>query len=522
MHSSDQPPVLADDRDVLLDVRDLSVQFGGVRALTDVALRVRRGSVHGLVGPNGSGKTTLINCISGFVRPAGGSISFDGHDVSHYSPTRRARAGIARTFQHPLCFQDLDATANVSVGAHMKDRTGWARALVPHLSLRGDADLRERADAALERVGVAQREANQVMSSSPYGIRRLVDAARAVVRRPQLVLLDEPAAGLGGADIDNLARTVRWLVDDGMTVLITDHNMDFMMDICDVLTVLDFGKLIAEGRPEAIRTDERVVAAYLGSSEGPRTRSEAPPAEAPPEGDGRLVVRDLVAGYSAGPVLHGLTLSLEPGQIRAIVGANGAGKSTTLLTLSGIIRPQGGHIALDGVQLHGMAPAAIVRRGVAHVPEGRRVLSGLTVAENLAMGAYTVRDRKLIEDRLDDVYGLLPILAERRKQLAGSLSGGEQQMLATARALMSGPRVLLLDEPTMGLAPIMVDRVLNLVWQLRARGLAIGLVEQNAAVALGVSDYAYVLRAGQIVASGAPEELEASDALRHAYLGTDR
>jgi branched-chain amino acid transport system ATP-binding protein len=522
MRRSDQPPVLADSREALLDVRDLSVQFGGVRALADVALRVRRGSVHGLVGPNGSGKTTLINCISGFVRPAGGTISFDGHDVSHHSPTRRARAGIARTFQRPLCFDDLDATANVSVGAHVRDGTGWARALVPQLSLRSNAALREHADGALERVGVARGESGRAMSSAPYGIRRLVDAARAVVRRPQLVLLDEPAAGLGGADIDNLARTVRWLVEEGMTVLITDHNMDFMMDICDVITVLDFGKLIAEGRPEAIRTDERVVAAYLGSSEGPRTRSESAPAEAPPGGGGRLVVRDLVAGYSAGPVLHGLSLSLEPGQIRAIVGANGAGKSTTLLALSGIVRPQGGHVELDGEQLHGTAPAAVVRRGVAHVPEGRRVLSGLTVAENLAMGAYTVRDRKLIDDRLDDVYELLPILAERRKQLAGSLSGGEQQMLAMARALMSGPRVLLLDEPTMGLAPIMVDRVLDLVWQLRARGLAIGLVEQNATIALGVSDHAYVLRTGRIVASGTPSELEASDALRRAYLGTDR
>jgi branched-chain amino acid transport system permease protein len=360
------------------------------------------------------------------------------------------------------------------------------------------------------------------MSSSPYGTRRLVDAARAVVRRPQLVLLDEPAAGLGGADIDNLARTVRLLVDDGMTVLITDHNMDFMMGVCDVLTVLDFGRQIAEGSPEEIRTDARVIEAYLGRGGGARSETAVPdhPTDVTP--GGRLVVDELVAGYSAGPVLHGISLSLEPGQIRAIVGANGAGKSTTLLTLSGIVRPQSGRVALDGEQVHGLAPATVVRRGVAHVPEGRRVLTGLTVAENLMMGAYTVRDGKLVEARLDDVYELLPILAERRKQLAGSLSGGEQQMLAIARALMSGPRVLLLDEPTMGLAPIMVDRVLDLVWRLRGRGLAIGLVEQNATVALGVADYAYVLRTGHIVASGTPAELEASVALRQAYLGTDQ
>jgi ABC-type branched-subunit amino acid transport system ATPase component len=518
--------VTPDDTGYLLDARDVSVHFGGVKALDGVTLRVRRGSVHGLVGPNGSGKTTLINCISGFVRPSGGSISFDGTDVSAYSTTRRARAGIARTFQHPRCFEELDAAENVDIGSHTEDGVGWLRALEPRSNARGNAALTERSAVVLDRVGVDLSERRTEMSSAPYGIRRLVDAARAVVRRPQLVLLDEPAAGLGGADIDNLARTVRWLVDEGMTVLITDHNMDFMMGICDVLTVLDFGRQIAEGTPQQVRTDERVIAAYLGTGGGSRPDEEvrevggvAEVAEATQ--GGRLVVEELVAGYSAGPVLHGLSLRLEPGQVRAIVGANGAGKSTTLLTLSGIVRPQVGRVTLDGDDVHGLAPAAVVRRGVAHVPEGRRVLTGLTVAENLMMGAYTVRDRKLVEQRLDDVYQLLPILAERRKQLAGSLSGGEQQMLAIARALMSGPRVLLLDEPTMGLAPIMVDRVLTLVRRLRARGLAIGLVEQNATVALGVSDHAYVLRAGRIVASGTPAELEASDALQQAYLGTE-
>jgi branched-chain amino acid transport system ATP-binding protein len=299
--------------------------------------------------------------------------------------------------------------------------------------------------------------------------------------------------------------------------------MDFMMGICDVLTVLDFGRQIAEGSPEQIRTDERVIAAYLGTGGGARTESVAA-APDPSEAvrGGRLVVDRLVSGYSAGPVLHGISLDLVPGEIRALVGANGAGKSTTLLTLSGIVRPQSGTVALEGEPVHGLPPATVVRRGVAHVPEGRRVLTGLTVAENLVMGAYTVHDQKLVAERLDDVYQLLPILAERRKQLAGSLSGGEQQMLAMARALMSGPRVLLLDEPTMGLAPIMVDRVLDLVWRLRGRGLAIGLVEQNAAVALGVADYAYVLRTGHIVASGTPAELAATDALHQAYLGTEQ
>jgi branched-chain amino acid transport system ATP-binding protein len=302
--------------------------------------------------------------------------------------------------------------------------------------------------------------------------------------------------------------------------------MDFMMGICHVLTVLNFGEVIAEGSPLQIRNDPSVLKAYLGdgrtnrAAERPSTRTmvgPTPGSAAQPT----LAVRDVVAGYAAGSVLHSVSFDAVAGEVRALVGANGAGKSTAMLTVSGVVRRTSGTISLGGERIDGSSPAAIVRRGVAHVPEGRRVLSGLSVDDNLAMGAYTVKDRRSVRGQLDRVFELLPVLAQRRRQLAGSMSGGEQQMLAIARALMCQPTVLLLDEPTMGLSPLMADRVLELVRSLADGGLAVILVEQNATAALDVSDRAYVMRMGRIVAEGSASDLMAQDTIRNAYLGSD-
>ena len=233
----------------------------------------------------------------------------------------------------------------------------------------------------------------------------------------------------------------------------------------------------------------------------------------------RLSVESLRAGHGGIEALHGITLHVDSGEIVALLGANGAGKSTALRTISGLIRPTGGTIHLDEAALHSMPPHRIVRSGVVQVPEGRRLFGTLTVRENLDMGAFTRGDVKGIEETRRTVHRLFPILASREKQLAGTLSGGEQQMLAIGRALMGAPRLLLLDEPSLGLAPLLVREIFRTLRAINEAGTTILLVEQNARAALGLANRAYVLATGSVVLEGPSAALREDPGVRKAYLG---
>ena len=236
-----------------------------------------------------------------------------------------------------------------------------------------------------------------------------------------------------------------------------------------------------------------------------------------------LQVENLVAGYGKVQVLHGLTLQVPDGKLVTLIGSNGAGKTTTLRALSGMIQPSAGRITLGGADITGLPSHAITRRGLAHSPEGRRVFATLSVADNLVMGAFPrltgSRPRGDVRADQDRMYELFPRLAERRAQLAGTLSGGEQQMLAMARALMLGPDVLLLDEPSMGLAPRLVEEVFATIARLKAAEVTMLLVEQFAAAALDVADFGYVMENGRLSASGPAAQLKNDPAVRAAYLG---
>jgi branched-chain amino acid transport system ATP-binding protein len=233
-----------------------------------------------------------------------------------------------------------------------------------------------------------------------------------------------------------------------------------------------------------------------------------------------LEVRDLHVFYSNIEALKGISLQVDPGQIVAILGGNGAGKTTTLRTISGLLRPRSGSITYGGKSLIGVEAHVLVAKGLSHVPEGRRIFNILTVAENLNLGGYLIRsDRKLVNERKASVYKLFPRLAERRTQLAGTLSGGEQQMLAIGRALMSAPKVLMLDEPSLGLAPILARSVLKTVREIAKEGTAVLLVEQNARQALAISDRAYVIEVGRVVLEGDAATLARDERVQKAYLG---
>lgn len=230
-----------------------------------------------------------------------------------------------------------------------------------------------------------------------------------------------------------------------------------------------------------------------------------------------LKVINLSVSYGHVEALRGIDVEVNKGQIVSIIGANGAGKTTLLRTISGLVKPQTGKIEFEGEPLP-RKPSQIVAKGVVHVPEGRKCFSGLTIRDNLLVGGYLFKGKNLEED-LQEQYKLFPILEERKNQFAGTLSGGEQQMLAVARGLMSKPNILLLDEPSMGLAPIIVNQIYDLIGQIRDRGITVLLVEQNARKALGICDYAYVLENGKISLQGSGSDLLQSDEVRKAYLG---
>lgn len=232
-----------------------------------------------------------------------------------------------------------------------------------------------------------------------------------------------------------------------------------------------------------------------------------------------LVVENLVTHYGPVEALKGISLRVEQGEIVTLIGANGAGKSTTLRTISGLVRPTRGSITFEGQNLTAMAPERIVALGIAHVPEGRRVFPLMTVMENLELGAFTRTDPKAVREDMDRVFALFPRLAERRTQTAGTMSGGEQQMLAIGRALMARPRLLLLDEPSMGLAPLIVESIFDIIRQINEEGTTVLLVEQNANMALSVAHRGYVLETGRIVLSDDADRLRENDDVRKAYLG---
>jgi branched-chain amino acid transport system ATP-binding protein len=232
-----------------------------------------------------------------------------------------------------------------------------------------------------------------------------------------------------------------------------------------------------------------------------------------------LEIKDIDAFYGNIHALRSVSLTVEDDEIVTLIGANGAGKSTTLNCISGLVRPRGGSIVFDGADLAHVAAHRIVERGVIQVPEGRRVFARLSVEENLKMGGFSLKDKAVVRDGIDRAYEMFPRLMERRGQTAGTLSGGEQQMLAMGRALMAKPRILLLDEPSMGLAPTLVESIFDTIVKIHADGTAILLVEQNAQMALNVASRGYVLQSGQIMLADSAANLAANEQVREAYLG---
>ncbi len=506
----------------LLVVENVSVHFGGLKAVSEVSLQVKEGSITALIGPNGAGKTTLFNAISRLQPLTSGRIWFNGQEITRLDAATTARLGVARTFQNLRIFVNMSVLENVLVGCHRHERSGfWAGGIGLPSQRKEEKRSRERAMDALELVGLRDK-ASLPASSLPYGQQRLVEIARALASEPKLLLLDEPAAGMNASEREHLVSRVSAIRDAGVTVLLVEHDVDLVMDISDEVNCLDYGRLIACGLPEQVQKDEKVIAAYLGVERGDvdlcATRHLVE-GETCPVPEDLLAVEDLVTSYGSIEALHGVSLTVPKGMVVAVLGANGAGKSTLLHTISGIVRPNRGSIRFEGVDITRWAPDKIVSLGVCQVPEGRQLFPTLTVEDNLIVGATGRKDRSSLRDDIAYVYDLFPILGERRRQEAGTLSGGEQQMLAIGRALMGKPRLLLLDEPSMGLAPLAVERIFEALSQLNKEGLTMLMVEQNAEMALSLAHNAVVLQTGYVTLAGTATKLRQDDRVRASYLG---
>ncbi|WP_019903156.1 branched-chain amino acid ABC transporter ATP-binding protein/permease [Methylobacterium sp. 77] len=506
--AGDVASYLAQQRSEALSVEGIGITFGGIKAAQDVSLSAAPGAVTSIIGPNGAGKTTVLNMVSGFYRPSAGAIRLAGQDgagrnLAGLPAHRIARAGIARTYQTTRLFGSLSVLDNVALAI--------APGRLFRVGMRGDS---AEAAALLAFVGYAGA-LHRPAAELPHVDRRLVEIARALAGRPRVLLLDEPAAGLTRADTDRLGELLRRIARCGVVVVLVEHDMPLVMGISDHILVMDAGRPIARGDAATVRADPGVLRAYLGGADTP-----ARPRQSPWTGpaDAVLSALDLTAGYGAAPVLDRLSLDVRPGETVALLGANGAGKSTAMRSLSGLLRPVEGAVILEDRAIAGLPAHAIARLGLALVPEGRQVFPELSVVENLRLGAHG-RGTPIDPNEVEALLDRFPRLRDRADSRAGLLSGGEQQMLAIARGMMAHPRILLLDEPSLGLAPAMINALYAVVAELRDQGVTILIVDQMAALALTVADRGYVLEQGRVVASGTAAELSADEALAAAYLG---
>jgi branched-chain amino acid transport system ATP-binding protein len=473
-----------------LQVRQLVKHFGGVQAVKGLSFELQVGECVALIGPNGAGKSTSFACIAGQHRLTGGEVLWAGERIDDLSPAQRLARGVARTFQVAQTFEALTVLQNVQLllqaplgltARHVLDRQQVARA-----------------QALLAQVGLQDLAHSQV-GGLAYGAKKRLELALALAgvagsdRVPRLLLLDEPAAGLAGPERARLMALVKSLAQPvssssaaadattaGLAVLYTEHNMDAVFGVADRVLVLIDGQLAAHGTPGEIALNETVRRRYLGhagsnasGAEAPRV-SVTPPAALMLSEPAVLQVQQLNVWYGAAQALFDVSLKLVPGELVVLQGLNGAGKSTLLQALMGLSLRMTGQVIYDNKSLFGQAPHQRARQGLGYVAEDRRLFGALSVQENLRVAA-----RGEVLQHEERVLSLFPVLKTMLRRPAAQMSGGEQQMLALARTLMGAPRLLLLDEPCEGIAPVLVETMVAALLQLRAEGMPMLVAEQN-------------------------------------------
>jgi branched-chain amino acid transport system ATP-binding protein len=507
----------------LLEVSGLTRRFGGVTAVDGLDLSVRSGETLGVIGPNGAGKSTLVGLLAGALRPDGGRIVLAGRDVTRLRAPARARLGIGRTHQVPRPFRRMTVLENLLLGQVYGART------------RGLAAARREGMAILERTGLAD-VAGEPAGSLPLLRLKRLELARALALRPRLLLLDEIGGGLIESELPELIELIRSLRAEVESVLVIEHVVEVIQACADRVAVLDWGRRLVEGTPAEVLRDPEVAAVYLGTTAagppaaggGGAARSEparrAPLAEPPATRDRPaeplLRVEGVTVRYGAVRALQGVSIEVRRGEIVTLLGANGAGKTTAARAISGMVPLAAGQVRYAGERIDGRRPDRITGLGIAHCLEGRHIFADLTVRENLELGGRSAPSRAELRRRLASVHELFPVLAERGGHSGALLSGGQQQMLAIGRALMAAPELVIFDEISLGLAPVVVDRLYQALAEVNRRGVAMLVIEQNVERGLALADRAYVLEKGRVALHGPPATIRTDPHLLALYVGT--
>ena len=539
VRSSGSSPDRAQVSQARLACVGVTVRFGGVVAVNDVSLSLSPATIMGLIGPNGAGKSTLFGVLSGLIHPSHGKVLLDGEDITGIRPQLRAVRGLARTFQHPELFTGLTVREHLVIAHRAKHarRRIWSDLLTMG-SLRPPAQA-ERAivDELVELLGLGS-VAGRPAQGLPVGMARLVELGRALAASPTVLLLDEPTSGLDSSETEELGSTLRSVTRErGISVLLIEHDVELVMRLSSAVFVLDFGMLIASGSPEEVRANPAVRAAYLGekvsdsdaeesecaaepgalSSLKSAVSSPATGAE-PSEGAPLLAVENLSVRYGEAVALNGVSFCLGEGKAVAVLGANGAGKSSLARALSGLVPSREGRIVFAGDEINTWPPHRIRRAGLVQLPEGRAIFRELTVIENLRMAAATLGGRQARQQGVELALEIFRPLVDRRNQTAHLLSGGEQQMLSLARALITSPKLVIADEMSLGLAPHVVDLAFDALDRARQAAVTIILIEQYVHRALAFADECLVLQRDAVAWSG-PASAAPTELLSH-YLGS--
>ena len=516
--------------DPIISVSAMRKAFGGLVAVNVDHLEIQRGVITGLIGPNGAGKTTFFNLLTGFDKPDTGHSTYRGSSIDGKRPYKLASIGMVRTFQLTKALSKLSVIENMKLGAGGQRGERFWLSLIPPLWKHQERGIEKRADELLERFQLGHMR-DEYAGTLSGGQRKLLEMARSLMTEPDVIMLDEPMAGVNPALTQSLLGHVKDLAVQGITVVFVEHDMDVVRDISDWVVVMAEGAIIAEGPHATIGANPVVIDAYLGR------HHDAPlDLDQETEWDGRgssprrgrrgrrmnepiIRLEGIVAGYLPGvDILNGVDLELGANELIGIIGPNGAGKSTLLKSLLGLLDVRAGSVEFKGESIVGLKAHELVARGIGYVPQVDNVFPSLTVAENLEMGAFLELDKR--DERLGTVLEMFPKLEERFKQRTGSLSGGERQMVAMGRALMMAPKVLLLDEPSAGLSPVLQDQVFIRAKQINRSGVAIIMVEQNARRCLQICDRGYVLDQGKNAHTGTGAELLEDPKVIELYLGT--
>jgi branched-chain amino acid transport system ATP-binding protein len=480
--------------DANLEVKGLTKRFGGLVAVKDMAFSVRAGEILGLIGPNGSGKSTVMKLIMGIERPNAGSVRINRVEVAGWPSHKIARMGAGIVFQHSRPLHRQTVLENITL------------ALLPDKLTRlfADPHIDDHARAIAARVGLTH-VLDRRPATLPFADLRKIEIAKAIARNPQVLLIDEPFAGLTATETDAFSDLICELRDDGRAILLVDHNVKSVARLVDRVLAMYVGERIAEGSAEEVMRDETVRRVYLGGSIETAARPESA------FGDRTtpfLEVDNVSVFYGKAQALEKVSIHVHAGEFVSVVGLNGAGKTTLFNAISGLL-PYTGDIRRQCASLRGRTAATIARNGIVQCPEGRELFVDMTVRENLDLGGQHLPPAESA-GQIAWLFELFPILKARQTQAAGTLSGGEQQMLTIARALMMKPKLLILDEPTLGLAPVILEQISKALEKLRqTTDITVLLGEQNVTFALPHADRVYVLEHARIVWEGEPAKFAA-------------